>query len=95
MSKKKRISALITIAALASSVFMMGVIYSNLSRVNSQKEKLKELTQIKDQLQEKRDILAEEVKNLNDPDYVARYARDHYIFPSEGEDVIKLPEIKE
>ena len=95
MSKKIRISTLITIAALASSAFMLGVIYNNLARVNSQKAKLQELTLIKDQLEEKRDILADEVKNLDDPDYVARYARDHYIFPSDGEDVIKLPENKE
>lgn len=95
MSKKKRISTLITIAALATSAFMLGVIYNNLVRVNSQKAKLQELTQIKDQLEEQRDILADEVKNLDDPDYVARYAREHYVFPSEGEDVIKLPEVKE
>ena len=95
MLKKKRISTLITIASLASSAFMLGVIYNNLVRVNSQQAKLQELTQIRDQLEEKRDILAEEVKNLDDPDYLARYARDHYIFPSDGEDVIKLPETKE
>ncbi len=95
VTKKKRINTIITIACLGASVFLMGIIYSDLLRVNSQKDKLVELTKIKEQLQEERDELAEEVKNLDDPEYVARYARDNYIFPSEGEDVIKLPEVKE
>ena len=31
---------------------------------------------------------------LADDDYVARYAREQYIFPDDGEEVIKLPETK-
>ena len=34
-------------------------------------------------LKEKKD-LSEQVKLLNDDDYVARYARDHYIFSKIG-----------
>ena len=44
-------------------------------------------------LKEKKD-LSEQVKLLNDDDYVARYARDHYIFSKDGEEVVKLPDSK-
>ena len=34
------------------------------------------------------------VDSLNDSDYVVRYARSHYIFSKNGEEVIILPENK-
>lgn len=42
-------------------------------------------------LQEEKETLQKTVKNLQNPEYVIRYARDNYMFIAEGEDVIKLP----
>lgn len=86
-------NGIVTIVCLGVSVFLLVVVYGNLTRVNSQKNKLEELNLVKEQLEVEKAKLNDEVQKLNDPDYVARYARDHYIFPSEGEEVIKLPEI--
>jgi len=38
--------------------------------------------------------LKKEVSLLNDDDYVVRYAREHYIFSKDGEEVATLPETK-
>ena len=43
-------------------------------------------------LKEKKD-LSEQVKLLNDDDYVTRYARENYVFTKDGEQVVILPDI--
>ena len=35
-----------------------------------------------------------EIELLNDDDYVARYARENYVFTREGEQVSIIPEVK-
>ena len=47
---------------------------------------------------EKKDLqnevsLSEQVKLLNDDDYVTRYARENYVFTKDGEQVVILPDI--
>ena len=61
-------------------------------RVVIQKQNLTDLQAQKDKLDEEKKTLANEIELLNDDDYVARYARDNYIFSKDGEEVVKLPE---
>ena len=51
-------------------------------------------TFVKNELKKEKAKLAKEVDSLNDSDYVVRYARSHYIFSKNGEEVIILPENK-
>ena len=39
--------------------------------------------------------LKSDVNKLQDPDYVARYAREKYLYTKEGELIIKMPEDSE
>ena len=43
-------------------------------------------------LKEKEDDLKEKVAKLQDPDYVARYAREKYLYSKDGEIIIRIPD---
>jgi len=43
-------------------------------------------------LREKEAELKVDVEKLEDPDYVARYAREKYMYSKDGEIIIRLPE---
>ena len=45
-------------------------------------------------LKEKEEELKVDVERLEDPDYVARYAREKYMYSKEGEIILRLPEDK-
>ena len=42
-------------------------------------------------LKEKEEELKVEVDRLEDPDYVARYARERYMYSKDGEIILRLP----
>lgn len=44
------------------------------------------------QLKAKEDELRLDADKLQDPDYVARYAREKYLYSKDGEFIIKIPE---
>ena len=54
-----------------------------------------ELNEQLEQLQEDEEELKIEIDRLNDPDYLARYARENYLYSKDGEYVIKMDETKE
>lgn len=43
-------------------------------------------------LQEEEKILNSDIKKLQDPEYVARYAREKYLYSKDGELIIRLPD---
>lgn len=43
-------------------------------------------------LKEQEEILKVDVERLEDPDYVARYAREKYMYSKDGEIILRLPE---
>lgn len=44
------------------------------------------------ELQEKTEYLRNEVSKLNDPDYLAKFAREHYSYSKDGEIILKIDE---
>ena len=44
-----------------------------------------------DKLMEEEKQLKSDVNKLQDPDYVARYAREKYLYTKDGELIIKMP----
>ena len=43
-------------------------------------------------LKEKEEELKLDAEKLQDPDYIARYAREKYLYSKDGEFIIKIPE---
>ena len=59
-----------------------------ISKYQEKKQLEKELVNLK----EKEEQLKVDVKKMQDPDYVARYAREKYLYSKDGEYVIQIPD---
>lgn len=58
-------------------------------------DKYKEKNELENQLialEEKEKELENDVKKLEDPEYLARYAREKYFYSKDGELIIRIPE---
>lgn len=55
-----------------------------------QEKKILEAKYVK--LKEKESALKVDAKKLQDPDYIARYAREKYKYSKDGEIILKMPE---
>lgn len=65
---------------------------NNLYRVNEMKKELEELDKEKVSLLEKEEELEADIKRLSDPEYIARYAREKYLYSKEGEIILRMDE---
>ncbi|MBE6160945.1 MAG: septum formation initiator family protein [Firmicutes bacterium] len=76
----------ILIFALVFSVF------NDWTKIVQNKRKISELNESYTTLLEKEESLNSEVNKLQDPDYVARYAREKYMYSLPDEVIIRIPE---
>lgn len=87
---KRRIFLLfsVTIIVLALIVSSTFKIWLQIIEKNKEQKLLKEqLVELEDDEQ----YLRSEVEKLKDPDYVARYAREKYLYSKDGEFTIRIP----
>lgn len=97
--KKSRISKKAKLRIMLFFVFFGGIItslsysfFSNVSKIidiNNQKQVLSD--RINELALEEEDLNAD-IKKFNDPDYVARYVREKYLYSKDGELIIRLPD---
>ena len=66
--------------------------FSNVSKIIEIKNQKKALNDKIASLQEEQEKLNLDLKKLEDPEYVARYAREKYMYSKEGEIIIRLPD---
>lgn len=92
--KKKRMGNIYGIVFLIISVFLIYTLVAKVQHIQAEKATYQKLVVQKTELKKEKAKLAKEVDSLNDSDYVVRYARSHYIFSKNGEEVIILPENK-
>ena len=80
---------LASIAIIIGTTYTIGKywveIYDKYREKNELDEKLASL-------KEKEEELRVDVNKLQDPDYIARYAREKYLYSKDGEFIIKIPE---
>lgn len=83
---------------LVLSVFFVGVvslsvasIFKDWLEIMSNKQQISSLTSYYDELLEEEASLTSEVTKLHDEDYIARYAREKYMYSLPGEFIIKIP----
>ncbi len=90
--KVKRKFILIALLYIAlGGILLENVITTTYQIYNKTKEKQefeKELAELHDKEEE----LKATVTKLQDPDYVARYAREKYLYSKDGEIIIRIPE---
>ena len=88
--KAKRRMFFLTIILIS----IVGILVYNISNywvqifINIKKNN--ELTAEYNKLLERENILQSEVKKLEDPNYVAKYARENYLFSRDGEKIIRI-----
>lgn len=70
----------------------VGTIFQDWMTIMSNKQDMKSLSNYYTQLLEEEESLTSEVTKLHDNDYVARYAREKYMYSLPGEIIIKIPE---
>lgn len=88
---KRRLFLITTMAIAVLMVFSFNV--SRLfSQVMEKNKEALELQQKKEDLRDKEDYLKLQVDKLNDPDYIARYAREKYLYSKDGEFTIRIEE---
>ena len=59
------------------------------------KEEKKELEEKISSLKEEEKVLESDIQKLEDPSYVARYAREKYLYSKDGEIIIRIPDSEE
>ena len=92
-SKKVKIRMFFIFILFCSTIgYLSYNFFSNVDKILTiRKEKLsleKKLANLK----EKEGSLNSDLKKLKDPDYVARYAREKYMYSKEGELIIRIPD---
>ena len=97
MSKKKNIKqkrrifflGFTSIFIIASTTFTIGKYWIEIYEKYQEKKSLeKELLSLK----EKEEELAVDANKLQNPDYIARYAREKYLYSKDGEFILQIPE---
>ena len=97
MAKKKRKkrtikkTAFFTMLSLGIIIFLSYVFSSYFMEIYKIYREKQNLTMQIAKLEEEEEKLESDVQKLQDPEYVARYAREKYLYSKDGEFIIKLP----
>ena len=87
--KRAILFALSSIIIIIAVTFSIGRYWVEIIEKYQEKQELeKELTALK----EKEEELQVDAKKLQNPDYVARYAREKYLYSKDGEYILQIPE---
>ncbi len=89
--KKKNYTILVTLCFFGIIVaisYLFANCFLNVYKIYKEKQELSEkLTK----LEKDEEKLSSEVEKLKDKEYIARYAREKYLYSTNGEYIIKLP----
>ena len=88
---KRKILLISLIYIVIGAVLVQNIGSTSYQIYNKMKEK-KEFTNKITELKEKEEELKGTVTKLQDPDYVARYAREKYLYSKDGEIIIRIPD---
>ena len=99
MQKKKSSVArkrfiVLAILFLGIVSFSVATIFSDWMMIASNKQELASLNSYYEELLLEEESLSSEVTKLHDMDYIARYAREKYMYSLPGEFIIKIPDDK-
>lgn len=81
---------LITVFCLVTNFFVITYIGGTFKNVVELKKEQKELSGTLVSLKEEEETLKSEVNKLQDPDYIAKYAREKFMYSGDGEYIIRI-----
>ena len=86
--KRMLFLGIISLAIIVGTTYTIGSYWVEIYSKYQEKSKLKkQLTSLKD----KQDELQVDANKLQDPDYIARYAREKYSYSKDGEIILRIP----
>ena len=92
-SKKAKIRIFLFFVVFGSLTLYLGYnFFLNVNMIYKIKEEKKLLHDKLINLQDKENELNSDIKKLKDPEYVARYAREKYMYSKDGELIIRIPD---
>ncbi len=98
MKKKKTNKGAVRRMSLLFCIFLCVLVYSGYVTFNTcgkiidKYQEKKELEEKYATLVEEEELLEKEVNKLQDPEYIAKYAREKYLYSADGEYIIKIVE---
>ncbi len=91
MSRKTKFRVtFLGISLIIAIVFCVSSSFSYISQVIKTKNQLKELKMTYNEKLEDEENLKEEINKLQDPEYMAKYAREKYLYSKKDEIIIKI-----
>ena len=83
---------LVTLIYILIGIVLLNNVTSTTYQIIKKQKEKKEFQNTLVELKEKQEELNATVAKLQDPDYVARYAREKYLYSKNGEIIIRIPE---
>lgn len=88
---RRKILLLLLVYIVLGVILSYNVGSTSIEIIKKNSEKKKFVTELAE-LKEKEEELKATVTKLQDPDYVARYAREKYLYSKDGEIIIRIPD---
>ena len=88
--KEKRRLILISFVTLLLLSFFATGLYKNFMQIMSNRKEAAKLEAEYETLLDRQKSLTSEVTKMQDPNYVARYAKEKYLYSQEGEIIIRI-----
>ena len=90
--KIRRNFVIITLIYLVLGFLLMQTVVKTAYELYTKSKEKREFQEELSVLKEKEDELKGQVNKLQDPDYIARYAREKYLYSKDGEIIIRIPD---
>lgn len=87
--KEKKRLVFISFAIMAVIVLLVTTVYSDWKQIMKNNSKIVALTEEYQSLLDKEKSLKSEVTKLKDPEYVARYAKEKFLYTSDNEVILR------
>ena len=88
----KRKFIIISLVYLVLGFLLMETVVKTSYELYTKSKEKKEFQEELTILKEKEEELKGQVNKLQDPDYIARYAREKYLYSKDGEIIIRIPD---
>lgn len=88
--KERKRLVFISVTIVMLLISLVGTLYTNFMRIMENKKNTILLTLEYENLLDEQEILSSEVTKMQDPEYIARYAKEKYLYSSEDEIIIRI-----
>lgn len=90
--KEKKRLFLINLIIISLFSFLIYSVSGNYLKIKKNKQEIDKLNENYEELLDEEKELSSEITKMQDPDYVARYAKEKYLYSSTGEVILRMDE---